>query len=678
MIKVYINNKMVFIPFGSTILEACQTIKIEIPKFCFHRKLKIAGNCRMCIVEVEKVPKPVVSCSFPINNNIKIFTESPLVKKARENILEFLLVNHPLDCPICDQAGECDLQEQTSFFGVNRSRFFGFKRIVEDKNCSLFVKTVMTRCIHCTRCIRFIKNVFGFSDLGVTSRGKQSEIGTYLKKNLKSEFSGNIIDLCPVGALTAKNYAFIARPWEIKTYTSLDFSDAVGLKIKVGLKESEIIKILPYLKDNLNENWISDKTRFSFDNLKIQRIKTPFIKKNSRLVLTSWKKAFEKIKLCLVKLKKDRNLHNLFFLVNFSLDLKELEKIKNFSNSFNLRNFGSSRIFLINLDFLENFIFNTSIKNFSLIDLFCLIGTNLRYEAPILNLKMKKAINFGLLNLLGIGIPFFSYYKMPFFGISPKILLQIVEGKHTICKKLRIAKNPLFVLNTSVCERVDFFAIKKILTFLETFLKLKNKNWNSFSILNQESNQTGHFFLGIHGISKSFLKNTSKITFFKGAFKKMEEFFPSRQTESFFFSSHGTENLLKASVILPVSSPLEKGGFFMNFRGLIQKVAKIPTFSSSLEEKIKIFDNFSLKKEKKISYFSFFQNFRNFSLCASSNIRIKKKSFFGKSLIYKIPFNAFINDFFKNDFCSGKSFMMLKSSEHYKQEFTNFSRHLRV
>ena len=276
MTKVYVNDVEVFMKQGSTALQACEAVGIEVPRFCYHERLSIAGNCRMCLVEIEKTPKPVASCAMPLMEGMKIYTDTPLVKKAREAVLEFLLLNHPLDCPICDQGGECDLQDQALVFGSDRSRFYETKRTVEDKNYGPLVKTIMTRCIHCTRCVRFATEIAGIEDLGATGRGNETEIGTYIGSTMKSELSGNVIDLCPVGALTSKPYAFTSRPWEIKNSNSVDTSDGLGSNIRIDFRGTEVLRILPRLHEDINEEWISDKTRFAYDGLKRQRILHPY------------------------------------------------------------------------------------------------------------------------------------------------------------------------------------------------------------------------------------------------------------------------------------------------------------------------------------------------------------------------------------------------------------------
>ena len=302
MLKIIIDNTPVYIPANTTLLEACEKLGVYVPRFCYHERLRVAGNCRMCLLEVEKAPKPVVSCAFPVNNAMVVYTSSPLVRKARENVIEFLLINHPYDCPVCDQGGECDLQEQTLKYGSDRSRFFFQKRTVENKNIGPIVKTIMTRCIHCTRCVRFLELVAGTEDFGTTVRGKDTEIGMYINKKLATELSGNLIDLCPVGALTSKPYAFSARSWELKNTSTIDISDSIGSHISVGVKEATIIRVTPSRCDSINGEWISDKTRFSFDGLNSQRLGKPFFNfDENNIKELDWKKVLTILK---DKLKK--------------------------------------------------------------------------------------------------------------------------------------------------------------------------------------------------------------------------------------------------------------------------------------------------------------------------------------------------------------------------------------
>jgi NADH-quinone oxidoreductase chain G len=328
-INLSIDGINVQVTEGSSVLQACEVLGLEIPRFCFHERLLIAGNCRMCLVEIEKSPKPQASCAVPAMPGMKVFTNTPLVKKAREGVLEFLLLNHPLDCPICDQGGECDLQDQAMIYGSDRSRFMEKKRGVEDKNLGPLIKTIMTRCIHCTRCVRFATEVAGVEVLGTTSRGIDTEIGTYVEKMFKSELSGNIIDLCPVGALTSKPYAFTSRPWELKTTESIDTLDSTGSNIRIDTRGTEIMRIIPRLNEDINEEWISDKTRFSYDGLKRQRLTRPMVRKGGNLVPVDWVEAFTYISKKLKTIKPQ----NIGGVLGGSVDVETAFALKEFLQS---------------------------------------------------------------------------------------------------------------------------------------------------------------------------------------------------------------------------------------------------------------------------------------------------------------------------------------------------------
>ena len=307
MPKLTIDGIEVEVPAGSTVLQAAEAAGIEIPRFCYHERLSIAGNCRMCLVEIEKAPpKPIASCAWPVAEGMVVHTDSPMVRKGRRGVMEFLLINHPLDCPICDQGGECDLQDQALGYGAGGSRYEENKRAVKDKNLGPLVKTVMTRCIHCTRCIRFITEVAGVPDLGATARGESMEVGTYVEKALGSELSGNIIDLCPVGALTSKPYAFVARPWELTKTDSVDVLDAVGTNIRVDARGPEVLRILPRLNDDVNEEWLGDKSRFAMDGLKRRRLDRPWLRRDGKLVPATWGEAFDAIAERLTAARGDR------------------------------------------------------------------------------------------------------------------------------------------------------------------------------------------------------------------------------------------------------------------------------------------------------------------------------------------------------------------------------------
>lgn len=387
-VEVFVDDHSITVPKGYTVLQACDAAGVDIPRFCYHQKLSIAGNCRMCLVEVEKVIKPVASCAMPVNPGMKIKTSSPMVKKAREGVMEFLLLNHPLDCPICDQGGECDLQDQSMEFGSDRGRFTEMKRTVSDKNLGPLVKTVMTRCIHCTRCVRFAEEVAGVEDLGVTGRGRDSEIGTYVEKLMTSELSGNVIDLCPVGALTSKPFAFTARTWELKSTESIDLSDGMGSNVRIDSRGLEVMRVLPRLNEQVNEEWISDKARFHYDGLRYQRLNIPLIKSGTSFKNSTWKEALLKIKDQLGGIEGNE----IKAIVGKLTDAETMMAAKDLLNRL-----GSGNLVHESLpkdfspDIRSSYIANSSIAGLDESDLILIVGSNPRIESPVFNARIRKA-----------------------------------------------------------------------------------------------------------------------------------------------------------------------------------------------------------------------------------------------------------------------------------------------
>ncbi len=388
MPKVKVDGIEIEVENGTSVLQACEIAGKEIPRFCYHERLSIAGNCRMCLVEMEKSSKPVASCAMQVAEGQVIYTNTEMVKKAREGVMEFLLINHPLDCPICDQGGECDLQDQSVKYGGGTSRYELNKRSVKEKYMGPLIKTQMNRCIHCTRCIRFAEEVAGVPELGSINRGENMEITTYLEKTLDSELSANVIDLCPVGALTSKPYAFEARPWELTKTETIDVMDAVGSNIRVDTKGWEVKRILPRVNEDINEEWISDKTRYACDGLLTNRIDHPYIRKNGKLIECSWDEAFLKIS---EEVSKTANIGG---LVGGMVDLETIFALKDFL----IKISGSASIdfrqkdFYIDSSHLCNNLFNTSIAGIDESDLILLVGANPRLEATIINSRIRKIL----------------------------------------------------------------------------------------------------------------------------------------------------------------------------------------------------------------------------------------------------------------------------------------------
>ena len=579
-----------------SLIEYCDTLGITIPHYCYHKNLSIAGNCRMCLIELKKSPKPVVSCSMNAKSslaaNTEIYTNSPLVKKARENVMEFLLLNHPLDCPICDQGGECDLQDQSLFFGITKKRFFSFKRIVTDKNLGTIVKTVMTRCIHCTRCVRFATEIAGVEDLGVFGRGENSEIGTYVEKTFQSELSGNVVDICPVGALTSKPYPFVGRSWELKKISSIDPSDSFGTNIQVYLKNNKIIKILPGHNDI---QWISDKTRFLFDGMfSTNRSLNKFLlNKNEKLEL-SWKDTFKKI-IALIYLQDHLSRH-LLQINPFIILLEETLSIETLSilliiqkkyPFFLLRKGNETKI---SNDFEESLQLNN--LNFENSDTCLLIGTNPRYESPYLNLKLKKRFMKGNFKIYSINSKTDLTFPTISLGSNIKKFKDIIEGNSSICTNFKNSKNLLAIANTELFNRNDSFGV---LQLFNVFTKLNSKKHASFNLLNSSLNQNGVNALNSFKLlKKNELKKSAGLFFINSSSKTMSPFndiielqllnYCELINENTFILEQNTKCIaLKSAnhlnilnyMYLPNNAFFENFGRYINTAGEIKKTSKI-------------------------------------------------------------------------------------------------------
>ncbi len=576
MLKLKVNDKDIEVEEGLTILQACEQAGAEIPRFCYHEKLSIAGNCRMCLVEMDKSPKPVASCAMPATEGMIIKTNTEKVEKARKGVMEFLLANHPLDCPVCDQGGECDLQDQSMFYGVDKSRFKENKRFVPEKNMGPLIKTQMTRCIHCTRCIRFATEVAGVTELGAIGRGENMEITTYLEKSMESELSANVIDLCPVGALTSKPYVFEARPWELKKTESIDVMDAIGSNIRVDTYGWEVKRILPRVNEDINEEWISDKTRFACDGLLNQRLDTPYIKYNNKFDKSNWKEVFNIISSKINATEKSK-------ICGFTGDLNNMESlfiIKDFFNKIlknNNYDYRSDNQY-INYSKRENYLFNSSINGIEESDFIFLIGSNIRHEATILNSRIRKAHlnnNTKIISLNDEGDLTFPYENLS--GDSETIR-NIIEDKHYVSELIYNSKKPMIILGPSVFEKQSG---KYIFESLKKFLVNKNKiteDWNPLNIITLHASSIGSLDLGIYSTNDGYnnlltnLKNNKyEIVFLFGQdnldFKKKDEFI-------IYLGSHGDKGAEIADIILPGCAYTEQDGYFTNLEGKLQKAFK--------------------------------------------------------------------------------------------------------
>ena len=558
MPKIKINNKEVEFENGMTILQACEIAGAEIPRFCYHERLSIAGNCRMCLVEMDKSTKPVASCAMPAGEGMNIKTNTKMVEKARKGVMEFLLANHPLDCPVCDQGGECDLQDQSLYYGFDKSRFKENKREVEDKHMGPLIKTQMTRCIHCTRCIRFATEVAGVSELGAIGRGEDMQITTYLEKSMESELSGNVIDLCPVGALTSKPYAFEARPWELKKTESIDVMDAVGSNVRIDSYGWEVKRVLPRLNNSINEEWISDKTRFACDGLLKQRLDKPYKRENGKLVETSWDDAIDLV-------SSKINETDPKFIAGHAGDMSNLETINSFKtllNSIGSNNYDfRERFFYINDKNKANYIFNTSINGIEKSDFILLIGTNPRIEATILNARIRKTFLSKKIPIFSIGSPGDLTYDYKVVGSNTEDIKKIIEGENEIKSILLKSKKPIIIVGESA---LALKSGKFILENLKDFLlknNFINEEWNALNILSKNASTVGAIDLNFFMQEDSFfqkLKNSEfNLLYFIGSdnlnFVKKNEFI-------IYQGSHGDKMAQMADIVLPATASAETDG----------------------------------------------------------------------------------------------------------------------
>ncbi len=573
MLKLKVNEIEVEVEEGLTVLQACEKAGVEIPRFCYHEKLSIAGNCRMCLVEMEKSPKPIASCAMPAAEGMNIKTNTALVEKARKGVMEFLLANHPLDCPVCDQGGECDLQDQSMYYGVDKSRFKENKRAVPEKNMGPLIKTQMTRCIHCTRCVRFATEVAGVPELGAIGRGEDMQITTYLEQSMQSELSANVVDLCPVGALTSKPYVFEARPWELKKTETIDVMDAIGSNVRVDTYDWEVKRVLPIINEDINEEWISDKTRYACDGLLHQRLDTPFIKYNGKFEKASWDEVYKIIKSKFENTSKEK-------ICGFIGDLNNMETGYIFKEFFDrtieTKNYESrSDNRFINTSKRENYLFNSSINGIEEADLIFIAGSNPRYEATILNARIRKAYlnnNIKIISLNDVGDLTYPYQSL---DGQTQTLNNILKGNHDISKEIINSKKPIIIIGESILRlKSSEFLFNKTKEFLSKNNKISDE-WNSLNILSTDAATVGNIDLGIINNENNLISDLKEhkfdIVYLVGQdnleFDKKDEFI-------IYQGSHGDKGAESADIILPGAAYTEQDGYFTNLEGKIQKAFK--------------------------------------------------------------------------------------------------------
>ena len=653
MLKLKVNDIEVEVEEGLTVLQACEKAGAEIPRFCYHEKLSIAGNCRMCLVEMEKSPKPIASCAMPAADGMVIKTNTPKIEKSRKGVMEFLLANHPLDCPVCDQGGECDLQDQSMFYGIDKSRFKENKRAVPDKNMGPLIKTQMTRCIHCTRCVRFATEIAGVPELGAIGRGEDMQITTYLEQSVQSELSGNVIDLCPVGALTSKPYVFEARPWELKKTETIDVMDAVGSNIRVDTYDWEVKRVLPVINEDINEEWISDKTRYACDGLLNQRLDTPYIKYNKKFEKASWNEVYNIIKSKIDNTNKEQ-------ICGFVGDLTNMETSfifkEFFEKTLEIKKYDTrTRNSFIDLSSRENYLFNSKINGIEEADLILLIGTNPRYEATMLNARIRKAYlnnNVKIVSLNNVGDLTYPYQSLD--GKSATIK-DIIDNKNDLSNHIRNSKKPIIIFGESF---LNLKSAKFLFNGFKEFLIKNNKfssDWIPLNLLSADAATVGNFDLDIidetDNIFKDLKDNKFKIIYLLGQdnlkFEKKDEFV-------IYQGSHGDKGAEIADIILPGAAYTEQSGHYTNLEGKIQKAYKASyppgdakedwqvindlaelmnnrkLFNDKDELESSMFNYINLKKNKLINRSIQFNDQKNFE---SEDLKINFKDYYFSNVI---------------------------------------------
>ncbi|RLP24243.1 NADH-quinone oxidoreductase subunit NuoG [Mesorhizobium sp. YM1C-6-2] len=583
MAKLKVDGKEIEVPDHYTLLQAAEEAGAEVPRFCFHERLSIAGNCRMCLVEVKGgPPKPQASCAMGVrdlrpgpNGELpEMFTNTPMVKKAREGVMEFLLINHPLDCPICDQGGECDLQDQAMAFGVDSSRYKENKRAVEDKYIGPLVKTIMTRCIHCTRCVRFTTEVAGISELGLIGRGEDAEITTYLEQAMTSELQGNVIDLCPVGALTSRPFAFTARPWELTKTESIDVMDAVGSAIRVDSRGREVMRIMPRVNDQVNEEWISDKTRFIWDGLRSQRLDRPYVRKGGKLTPASWAEAFDAIKHAVAKAAPEK----IGAIAGDLATVEEMYALKQLMQSLGSENIDCRQDGAALDPALgrASYIFNSTIEGIEQADAVLIIGSNPRFEASVLNARIRKRWKQGNLPVGVIGEIGDTRYDYEQLGAGPDTLKGLADGSGSFFETLKAATHPLIIVGQGALARSDGAAVLGQAAKLAQAVNAVRDDWNGFAVLHTAAARVGGldvgFVPGKGGKDVAGMLGDSEVLFLLGA----DEIDMAATGDAFvvYIGTHGDAGAHRANVILPGAAYTEKSGTYVNTEGRVQQTSR--------------------------------------------------------------------------------------------------------
>jgi NADH-quinone oxidoreductase subunit G len=577
MTKLTIDGKELEVEDGLTVIQACQIAGIEVPRFCYHEKLSIAGNCRMCLVEMEKSPKLIASCAMPVSEGMVIKTNTEKVTKAREGVMELLLINHPLDCPICDQGGECDLQDQAYAYGRGKNRFHENKRSVKEKDFGPLVATNMTRCIQCTRCIRFSQEIAGVPELGAVYRGEHMEVTSYLEQSLSSELSGNLIDVCPVGALTSKPYEFKGRSWELKHAESVDVLDAVGSNIRVDYRGLTVMRIQPRTNEEINEEWISDKTRFACDGLRNQRLDVCYVRKDGKLVEASWEEALEVVAEAMSRTgiaassKMTPRNDKMLAVAGPLVDLESMFALKTLFKRLGSENVDFNQ-YGYNFDSSArgNYLFNTGIAGIEQADFCLLIGADARRKATILNARIRKAVVNNNLYVARIGEVDDQTYKIDELGTSLDILAKLASGKSDLAKKLKEAKNPMIIIGDGIYSRKDADAVFALIHKIVKKYDIVRDDWNGFNILHNHASTVGALDIGFYPQGKN--KGVADIAKMDLVYLLGADDIDLTKTNAFiiYHGHHGDAGASRADVILPGAAYTEKDGTYVNLEGRVQ------------------------------------------------------------------------------------------------------------
>jgi len=606
MPKLTIDGMEVEVPGGASVLQAAEQLGIEIPRFCYHERLPVAANCRMCLVEIEKMPKPVASCAMPAGEGMVVKTQSEVALQARKNVMELLLINHPLDCPICDQGGECDLQDQAMTYGKDRGRYTDEKRAVKEKDFGPLVRTAMTRCIQCTRCVRFLTEIAGVPELGMVFRGEHAEITTYVEQALTSELSGNIIDLCPVGALTSKPYANTARPWELRKFESIDVLDAVGSNIRIDTRGNAVMRILPRLHEDVNEEWLGDKSRFACDGLTKRRLDRPYVRKNGLLEQATWSEAFAEILAKVKGLSGDK-------IAAIAGDLADTESM--FALKMLLEALGSANMdcrqdsSAVDPKVPASYRFNTTIAGIETADAILIVGSNPRVEAPVLNARIRKRYLKGGLKVAHIGEAADLTYKAEHLGATADVFQQIVDGTHPYFEVLKAAERPMIILGTAALSRKDGERLLGAAQALAEKVEAVKDGWNGFNVLQTAASRVGGLDVGFvpgkgglntQGILKAAKAGDVNVVFLLGA----DQIETNSLDQAFviYQGHHGDVGAQVADVILPGAAYTEKDATYVNMEGRVQRTRQAVFAPGEAKEDWKIIRALSERLEHTLPF----------------------------------------------------------------------------